>query len=180
MEKREKTAIVERLTKEFSSTPHIYFIDPSTMPVQSTNALRRLCHSRGIRYEVIKNTLIRKSLEKQVDRDFSLLFSKTLQGCTGVLFEQDTPNACARLLQDFHKETSSELPVLKAACIVEDLYVEGVELDTLAKIKSKNELIVELIGLLAAPATQVVSMLLGQRTKLANLLESLAKRKEEK
>ena len=178
MEKREKTAIVERLTAEFSNTPHIYFTDPSAMPVQSINALRRLCHSRGIRYEVIKNTLIRKSLEKQTDRDFSPLFSKTLRGCTGVLFEQDTPNACARLLQDFHKKTSTELPALKAACIVEDLYIEGIELNTLAKMKSKNELIAELIGLLKAPATQVVSMLLGQRTKLANLLESLAKREK--
>ena len=180
MDKNTKIAIVERLTTVFANTPHIYFTDPSTMSVQSANLFRKLCHSRGIRYEVIKNTLIRKSLENQKDRDFSPFFAKVLQGCTGVLFEKDTPNACAHLLQDFHKETSTKLPTFKAACITEDLYIEGVELETLAKIKSKNELIAELISLLTGTATQVVSMLMGQGTKLASLLESLAKPKEEK
>ncbi|MBU2915039.1 MULTISPECIES: 50S ribosomal protein L10 [Reichenbachiella] len=176
MTREEKAKIIEELSGKFQSTGYFYFTDAAGMTVAEVNNFRRKCFESGIEYRVIKNTLIKKALET-VDADLSSLNDEVLKGFSGVLFaDQDSASAPAKLIKKFKKEDQADRPKLKGASIEYDLFIGEEHLDTLAKLKSKNELIGEVIGLLQSPAKNVISSLQSGGQTLSGLLQTLSER----
>lgn len=173
MTREEKEIIVKDLSEKFANTNYFYITDASTMTVAQINSFRRMAFDRGIEYKVYKNSLIKKALDT-LEADTSAL-DDVLKGASGILFAQETGNAPAKLLQDFRKKGST-LPQLKGAYIDTDIFVGDAQLDTLARIKSKAELIGDIIGLLQSPATNVVSALQSSGGKLAGILKTLSEK----
>src|SRR5690606_20426890 len=135
---------------------------------------RRLCYKSGIEYKVYKNTLIKKALEKQDGTDFSPLFD-TLKGFSGVLFSKEIGNAPAKIIKEFRAKIEGK-PVLKAASINSDLYIGDENLTMLSELKSKNELIGDVIALLQSPAKNLISALTSSKSTIAGLVKALEER----
>ena len=173
MKRVEKEVIIDSLSGLLAETPHLYFMDASRMNVAQVNALRRLCFAHKVRYRVLKNTLIRQAIARQNSRDFSALPQEVLKGFTGVMFENERAATCAKLIKDFHKEEGLAMPVLKAACIGEDMYVGNKELDALARLKSREELLGVVLGMLQRPAKDVIGALKNPAARIAGVLEVL-------
>jgi len=172
MTKEEKVKYVEDLTVELNDSGVIYLTDTAELTVDVVNSLRRKCFNAGIRMKVVKNALLSKAMDKVEGKDFAELKS-TLKGATSVMFS-DVGNAPAKVIKDFRK--NNEKPILKGAFIDESIYVGDDQLKMLAEIKSKEELLGEIIGLLQSPAKNVVSGLKGAGGKLAGILKTLEKR----
>ncbi|WP_299822771.1 50S ribosomal protein L10 [uncultured Pontibacter sp.] len=173
MTREEKEIIVKDLSEKLANTNYFYITDATTMTVASVNAFRRLAFDRGIEYKVYKNTLIKKALET-LEADTTEL-EGVLKGASGILFSTEAGNAPAKLIKDFRKK-GNQLPLLKGAYIDAGLYVGDEQLDALTKIKSKEELIGEIIGLLQSPAKNVVSALQSSGGKLAGILKTLSEK----
>jgi large subunit ribosomal protein L10 len=172
MEKNQKNQEIAELKEKFSNTTYFYITDSSTLSVEKINKFRRLCFNSGIEYRVSKNTLIRKALE-QVGGDYEAIYP-LLNGPTGVMYSPDGA-APAKLLKEFRK--TNEKPLLKGAYIDSSVFVGDNQIDVLAKLKSKKELIGEVIGLLQSPASNVISALQGSSAqKIAGLLKTLEER----
>ena len=160
MTRDEKHEIVRELSEKFQNTSFFYIMDASDMTVAMTNRFRRMCFDRGMEYRVYKNTLVRKALDT-LGGDTSEM-DKALKGFSGVLFSAESGSAPARLLKDFYKanpparKTDPNKPVLKGAYIDSDIFIGADQLETLSSIKSKKELIGEVIGLLQSPAKNVI------------------------
>jgi large subunit ribosomal protein L10 len=133
-----------------------------------------MCYKSGIEYKVYKNTLIRKALENNKEVDFSPLFD-TLKGFSGVIFSKETGNTPARVIQEFRKKLEGR-PVLKAASIDSSLFIGDENLNMLSELKSKNELIGDVIALLQSPAKNVISALLSGKDTVAGLVKALEER----
>ncbi|MEQ9426380.1 MAG: 50S ribosomal protein L10 [Cyclobacteriaceae bacterium] len=174
MTREDKAIIIEDLAKRFADNPHFYLADASGLDVAKTNAFRRLCFEKGIEYKVVKNTLIKKALEKQ-EADFSEL-DVALKGFSGILFSPESSNAPAKILKQFHKTDEAGRPKLKAASIDSDLFIGEEHLNALSELKSKDELIGEIIGLLQSPVNNVLSGLLSGKSKLAGIVKTLSER----
>ena len=175
MTKEEKSVIIEELKGKFNSHNFFYVTDASGMTVEQVNAFRKLCFSKGIEYRVVKNSLIKKALET-VEGDFSgFSTGGVLKGFSGILFTNESGKAPAQLLKEFHQK-GIDKPVLKGASIAKSLFIGKESLDELSRIKSKNELIGEIIGLLQSPAKNVVSALKSGENKLAGLVKTLQDR----
>jgi large subunit ribosomal protein L10 len=174
MTREEKAQIIEELAEKFANNAHFYITDAGGFTVAQVNSFRRLCFKNGVEYRVYKNTLIQKALERQKGTDFSPLF-KTLAGFSGVIFSKEVGNTPARLLREFRLKVKDK-PVLKGASINSDLYVGDENLNMLADLKSKNELIGDIIGLLQSPAKNVVSALLSSKHTVAGLVKTLESR----
>ena len=175
MTREEKAVVIDDLVQRFSDNSHFYITDASGMTVAETNALRRLCFEKGIEYKVFKNTLIQKALER-MDADYAPFDDAVLRGFSGVMFSAENANAPAKLIKEFRKKSGGESPMLKGASIDTDLFIGEENLDTLSKLKSKAELIGEIIGLLQSPAKNVISGLQGAGGKLAGILKTLSER----
>jgi len=173
MTKEEKSNIIEALSEKFSQNEHFYITDASGLSVAQINAFRRLCFHAGIEYGVYKNTLIRKALEKQGSENEELF--KVLQGFSGVLFSKEVGNAPAKVIREYRKGKEGK-PLLKAASIDSSLFFGEESLNMLAELKSKNELIGEIISLLQSPAKNVVSALQSGKNTLAGLVKTLENR----
>jgi large subunit ribosomal protein L10 len=174
MTREEKAQIIEELSTKFSDHAHFYITDATGFTVAQVNNFRRLCFKSGIEYRVYKNTLIRKALERQEGTDFSPLF-KTLHGFSGVLFSKESGNLPAKVIREFRTKLEGK-PVLKAASINSDLFVGDENLNMLAELKSKNELIGDVIALLQSPAKNVISALLSGKNTVAGLVKALEER----
>lgn len=174
MTREEKAQIIEELTEKFANNAHFYITDASGFTVAEVNNLRRMCYKSGVEYRVYKNTLIRKALEKQTGTDYSPLFA-TLNGFSGIMFSQEVGNAPAKILVEFRKKVEGK-PVLKAASISSDLYIGDENLVTLSALKSKNELIGDVISALQAPAKNVISALQSSKHTVAGLVKTLESR----
>ncbi len=174
MTREEKAQIIEELSQKFADTTHFYITDAGGLTVAQVNAFRRLCYKSGIEYKVYKNTMIRKALEKQEGVDFTPLFG-TLKGFSGVLFSKEAGNLPARVIKEFRKKLDGK-PVLKAASIDSDFFIGEENLNTLSELKSKNELIGDVIALLQSPAKNVISALLSGEQKVAGLVKALEER----
>jgi large subunit ribosomal protein L10 len=161
MTREEKTLIIEELSQKFADNAHFYITDASGFTVEQINAFRRMCYKSGIEYGVYKNTLIRKALEKQDGVDYSPLFD-TLHGFSGVIFSKEVGNAPAKVLRDFRKKVEGK-PVLKAASIKTEFYIGDENLNTLADLKSRDELIGEIITMLQSPARNILSALMNRK-----------------
>ncbi|MFC6998256.1 50S ribosomal protein L10 [Rufibacter roseus] len=175
MTREEKEIIVRDLSEKLAQNSFVYITDASELTVATINKFRRLCFDRGIEYKVYKNTLIRKALDT-LDVDTSAL-DVALKGSSGLLFEATTGNAPAKLLLDFRKGGNKK-PLLKGAYIDSSIYVGEEQLDALSKIKSKEELLGEIIGLLQSPAKNVISALQSGGNTLAGLVKTLSEREQ--
>ena len=175
MTREEKAVVIEELVQKFSDNSHFYITDASGMSVADTNALRRLCFEKGIEYRVFKNTLIQKALER-MDSDYTPFNDAVLKGFSGIMFSAENANAPAKLIKEFRKKSGGESPMLKGASIDTDLFIGEENLNTLSELKSKAELIGEIIGLLQSPAKNVISGLQGAGGKLAGILKTLSER----
>ncbi len=174
MTREEKAQIIEELEKKFAAHPHFYLTDAGGLTVEQVNMFRRMCFKSGIEYGVYKNTLIRKALERREGTDYSPLF-KVLHGFSGVIFSREAGNTPAKVIREFRKKLEGK-PVLKAASIDSDFFIGDENLNTLAELKSKNELIGEIISLLQSPAKNVISALLSGEHKVAGLVKALETR----
>jgi large subunit ribosomal protein L10 len=165
MTREEKAQIIEELSQKFADNAHFYITDASGFTVEQINAFRRMCFKSGIEYGVYKNTLIRKALERQDGVDYSPLFD-TLHGFSGVIFSKEVGNAPAKVLKEYRKKVEGK-PVLKAASIKSEFYIGDENLNTLANLKSRDELLGEIIAMLQSPARNVISALLNRKTEEA-------------
>ncbi len=157
MTREEKSIAIEDLTAQLAGTNVIYVSDISGLNAETTSDLRRACFKAGIKLEVVKNTLLAKAMEAS-DNDYGDLPS-VLTG-NSAIFISDIANAPGKIIKDFRKK--SDKPVLKGAYINSEVYIGDDQLDALATIKSKEELIGEIIGLLQSPAQRVISALQNQ------------------
>lgn len=171
MKKEEKDQVIEALVAKLSETKNFYLTDTSAMTVEKTNNLRRTCFKRNIELKVVKNTLLKKAFER-LDLDYSALYP-VLKGTTAVMFT-DTVNEPAKLIKEVRK--SDDKPQLKAAYVEESFYIGDNMLDALIAIKTKNEVIGEIVGLLQSPAQNVVSALQSGGGKLAGIVKTLSER----
>ncbi len=173
MDKNQKNQEIATLKEKFSNTQYFYITDSSTLSVEKINKFRRLCFNSGIEYRVSKNTFIKKALE-QAGSQYEAIFP-LLHGPTGVMFSADGASP-AKVLKEFRKD--SDKPVLKGAYIDTDVFVGDNQIAVLAKLKSKKELIGDVIGLLQSPARNVISALQGSSAqKIAGLVKALEERK---
>jgi large subunit ribosomal protein L10 len=173
MTREEKAAMIEDLHQELTSTPFFYLTDSSTLSVAKINSLRRLCFERGIKMMVAKNTLIRKALEQEPEsKGYAGLFD-SLHGPTTILISEN-PKAPALLLDKFRQ--TEERPLLKAAYIDSSIYVGDEQLKPLTNLKSKEEMIGEIIGILQSPSKRIASQLTATGSKLAGILKTLEER----
>lgn len=177
MTRAEKESIVEELYLKLTETNNFYITDPQGLNVSRVNNFRRLCFKKGVEYKVYKNTLIKKALDK-LDTDYSSFEESVLKGFSGILFSNESSNAPAKIIKEFRKSATSEdsLPLLKGASIDSDLFIGEEHLTILSKLKSKVELICEVISILQSPAKNVVSALQGSRHTLAGLVKTLSER----
>ncbi|MFT4534166.1 MAG: large subunit ribosomal protein L10 [Saprospiraceae bacterium] len=174
MTRSEKSQVIEDLKVKFSESQYFYFADASTLTVEQVNKLRRTCFEKGIEVQVVKNTLAQKAMEAsgEMAENFEGLYS-ALAGPTTVFFA-DTGNAPAKVIKEFRK--SFERPILKAAYIDSDIFLGDDQLDILATLKSKDELVGEIIGLLQSPAKNVISALKSSGGTIAGILKTLEER----
>ncbi|PVY43934.1 50S ribosomal protein L10 [Pontibacter virosus] len=173
MTREEKEIIVKDLSEKLANTNYFYITDASTMSVAGINQFRRMAFERGLEYRVYKNTFIKKALDT-LEADTTTL-EEVLKGSSGIVFSAESGNAPGKLLKDFRKK-GNQLPLLKGAYIDGGIYVGENQLDTLASIKSKQELIGDIIGLLQSPAKNVVSALQSSGGKLAGILKTLSEK----
>jgi len=171
MTREEKSQVIEELTGQLADNTNIYLTDISGLNAGSTSDLRRACFKANVRLSVVKNTLLEKAMEAS-DRDFGDLPS-TLKGNTSVMYSE-TGNAPAKVIKAFRKK--SDKPLLKGAFIEESIYIGDEQLDMLVDIKSKEELIGEIITLLQSPAKNVISALQSGGGKLSGILKTLSQK----
>lgn len=172
MTKQEKAQYIDDLTVELKEAGIFYLADTSDLTVETINALRRKCFQSNVRLKVVKNTLLEKAMDNVTDRDFGNLRG-VLSGPTSILFAE-VGNLPAKIIKDFRKKKTK--PLLKGAYIEESIYIGDDQLEVLESIKSKEELIGEIIGLLQSPMKNVVSGLKGQGGKIAGILKTLSER----
>ena len=171
MTREEKSQVIESLTASLTGNDIIYLADISGLNALDTSNLRRACFKANIKLAVVKNTLLAKAMEKS-EKDFGELPS-TLKGNTSIMYAE-TGNAPAKLIKEFRKK--SKKPVLKGAYVEEAVYVGDDQLDALVNIKSKEELIGDVIALLQSPAKNVVSALQSGGNKLTGILKTLSEK----
>ena len=172
MTREEKSQVIEDLTGRLTENRVIYLADISGLNASDTSNLRRACFKAGVKLAVVKNTLLAKAMESS-DKDFGEL-PTVLKGNTSMMFSEAS-NAPAKLIKEFRKG-KKEKPILKGAYIEESIYVGDDQLDNLVNIKSKEELIGEIIGLLQSPAKNVISALQSGGGKLHGILQTLSER----
>ena len=172
MKKEVKDTIITELGAKLKEYPHFYLVDVTGMNAEATSKLRRNCCKSDIKMVVVKNKLLHKAFEAS-DVDYEPLYP-TLKGNTAVMFTQ-VANTPAKLLKEYTKEG---IPALKGAYAEEGIYVGADQLDTLAAIKSKNEVIADIVSLLQSPAKNVVSALQSGANTIHGVLKTLGERPE--
>ena len=171
MTREDKLTVIQDLTSQLSENATIYLADISGLDADTTSNLRRACFKANIRLSVVKNTLLAKAMEAS-EKDFGEL-PEILKGNTYLMFSE-VSNAPAKLIKAFRK--NSDKPILKGAFIEEAIYVGDNQLDSLVNIKSKEEVIGDIIGLLQSPAKNVISGLKSGGGKLAGIIKTLSER----
>lgn len=173
MNREEKNLAIQELSEELQSANIFYLADTMGLNADSTSLLRRKCFNSNIKLKVVKNTLLEKAMEKVEGQDFSELYA-TLKGSTSIMYSE-VGNAPAKLIKEFRKK--SDKPILKAAFIEEAIYIGDENLEALSNIKSKEELVGEIISLLQSPAKNVISGLKSSGgDKIASLVKTLSER----
>ena len=176
MTREEKAVIIDELSQKFASTPYFYITNAAGMSVGEVDTLRRLCFERGVEYRVVKNTLIKKALET-LDTDYTP-FDEALKGFSGIMFHPESGKVPAQLIKDFKKKSGSDKLKFKGASVDTALFVGENQLDVLISLKSKQELIGEVIGLLQSPAKNVIGALTSGGQNLAGILKTLSEKED--
>jgi len=174
MTREEKEQVIDNLKSKFTDNKNFYITDTSGFTVAEINAFRRMCFEKDIEYRVFKNTLIKKALQDQ-EADFSAL-DTVLKGFSGIMFSGETANISAKVIKEYRKKQGGDKPVLKAASIDSDLFIGEEHLTTLSELKSREELIGDVIALLQSPAKNVVSALQSGKNTLAGLVKALSEK----
>ena len=173
MRKENKAQIIESIAAQLKETPNFYVADIEGLNAEATSKLRRACFEKEIKLVVVKNTLFYKALEMNEVADFQQ-FESVLKGSTAVMF-CETANAPAKLIKEFSKDGGK--PALKGAMVQECAYIGAENLETLVNIKSREELIGDIIGLLQSPAKNVISALTSQSGgKIAGIVKTLSEK----
>lgn len=172
MKKEDKSKVIAQIAETIGQYSGFYLVETTGLNAEKTSALRRECFKSDIKLMVVKNTLLQKALEG-MEQDFSELYP-VLSGSTSLMCT-NVGNAPAKLLKDFVKKGDT-LPMLKAAYVEETIYVGADQLDALASIKSKAELIADVVALLQSPAKNVISALNSGATKIHGILETLSEK----
>lgn len=173
MKKEDKALVIEQLGAKLQEYAHFYLVDVTGLNAEATSALRRKCFEQGVKMVVVKNTLLEKAFDAS-EIDFTPLY-ETLKGSTAVFF-CNTANVPAKLIKEEGKATG--IPALKAAYAEESFYVGANNLDALVAIKSKTELLGEIVGLLQSPAKNVISALQSGGQTIHGVLKTLGERPE--
>jgi len=171
MNKQEKNQMIEVLDGMLNDNNNFYLADISGLTAEENSALRRLCFKRDVSLQVVKNTLLKKALEKN-SANFNELYD-VLVGNTSIM-QAEAGNAPAKVIKEFRKK--NDKPILKAAHIEESLYIGDENLSALADLKSKDELIGDIITLLQSPAKNVISSLQSGGNKLSGIVKALEER----
>ncbi|MCC8360549.1 MULTISPECIES: 50S ribosomal protein L10 [Salinimicrobium] len=171
MTREEKSRVIEDLTAQLADNTTIYLADISGLNALNTSNLRRACFKANVKLAVVKNTLLAKAMESS-DKDFGELPS-VLKGNTSIMFSE-TGNGPAKVIKEFRKK--SDKPLLKGAFIEEAIFIGDDKLDTLVSIKSKEEVIGDIVGLLQSPAKNVISALKSGGGKIAGILKTLSEK----
>jgi large subunit ribosomal protein L10 len=174
MTREEKNQIVAQLSEQLQENDMFYLADTSELDAGSTSKLRRECFKKSIKMTVVKNTLLKRALDTVEGKDFSS-FYETLSGPTSIMFTE-VGNAPAKLIKEFRKKY--EKPILKGAFIEESIYIGDDQLTMLSELKSKDELLGEIVSLLQSPAKNVVSALKSSSSTVAGLVKTLQERGE--
>lgn len=172
MTREEKAKYIDDLATELSAASIFYLADTADLTVDVVNSLRRRCFQSNIRMRVVKNTLLEKAMERVEGKDFGTM-KDALAGATSIMFSE-VGNAPAKLIQEFRRKNAK--PILKAAYIDEAVFMGDSQLDTLVSLKSREELIGDIVGLLQSPVKNVVSGLKGAGGKIAGILKTLEER----
>ena len=177
MRKEDKALIIAQLGEVLKTYPHFYLVDVTGMDAARTSAMRRQCFKNDVKMVVVKNTLLQKAFEAS-EIDYSPLY-ETLKGTTAVIFTQ-VANAPAKMLKEFNSKNPKgvTIPELKAAYAEESFYVGADQLDALVAIKSKNEVIAEIVAMLQSPMQGLVSALESGANTIHGVLETLAEKGE--
>lgn len=174
MKKEDKIIAIENIAKTLQEYSCFYLTETAGLDAEKTTALRRACNKADVKLMVVKNTLLHKALES-LEGDYSELYG-ALHGSTSLMLS-NVGNAPAKLIKDIRKaDKDATLPRLKAAYVEETIYMGEDQLDALVAIKSKNELIADVVALLQSPAKNVISALLSGGNKLHGILETLSKK----
>jgi len=169
MTREEKSKVIEKLTAELAENTNIYMTDVSGLNASETSKLRRACFKANIKLSVVKNTLLSKAMESS-DKDFASL-NEVLVGNTALMYSE-VGNSPAKLIKQFRKK--SERPLLKGASIEDSVYVGDDQVEFLANIKSREELIGEVITILQSPAKNVISALQSSGSTISGVLKTLS------
>ncbi len=173
MNKEEKNLAVEVLAEMLKNNSNFYIADISELNAEDTSVLRRLCFKREVTLTVVKNTLLKKAMDR-TDKDLETFYD-ILKGPTSIMFSE-SGNAPARLIKEFRKK--SDKPILKGAYIEEMTYIGDDQLDFLVALKTKNELVADIIGLLQSPVTNVMSALQSGSNILSGVVKTLSEKAE--
>ncbi|CDN31382.1 LSU ribosomal protein L10p (P0) [Mucinivorans hirudinis] len=174
MRKEEKTEVIQSLTSQLGEWAHYYVTDISGLNAEKTAALRRLCFEKGIKLVVVKNTLFVKALEAAGKANEEI--EASMVGSSSIMFT-NTGNLPAKLIKEFRKSAKSEKPLLKSAFVEECAYIGEAQLKALEEVKSREQLIGDIVALLQSPAKNVISALQGSAGhKIAGLVKTLQER----
>ena len=171
MRREEKNAIIDSLAEKLKEYSHFYLTDTAQLNAADTSALRRKCFENNIRLIVVKNTLLKRALEMS-EGNFEELYP-VLKGTTSIMFS-NTGNSPAKLIKEFRRQ--HDKPVLKGAYVQESVFIGDQMLDALVSVKTREELIGDLIFMLQSPARNVISALQSGGNKLHGVLETLSKK----
>ncbi len=166
--REEKNKLIDSIAEKLNEYSHFYLTDISGLNAEETSSLRRKCYDNNIQMVVVKNTLLRKAFEK-IEGSYDELFD-TLKGNTSIMFA-NTGNAPAKLIKEFRKE--NDKPILKGAFVEEGFYIGDENIDVLASIKSKEEIIGDIVALLQSPIKNVISSLESGKNILAGVVKTL-------
>lgn len=171
MKQEQKSLIIDELAQDLAKYPHVYVTDIAGFTVETVNQLRRQCFKRDIKLKVVKNTLLKRAMD-QAEADYSEVYP-VLEGSTAIMLST-VGNAPARLIKEFRAKNKK--PIIKAAFIEEATYIGDEQLENLCSIKSREELIGDIVGLLQSPAKNVISALQSGGGKLAGIVKTLSER----
>ena len=178
MRKEDKIELVKDLTQKFKDNNIFYLLDASGLSVAEVNSFREKCFKKDIEYKVVKNTFIKKALENQ-DADYSeIINGDSLKGFSGLLFSNQSPSSPAKVIKEFRKSSDSELPSLKVASIESDIFTGDNHLDSLSKLKGKEEIIGDIVLLLQSPAKNIISLLKSSENKISGVVKALEDKQE--
>ncbi len=176
MTREEKNQFIDSLKEQLANSNYFYLTDIADLNSEATTNLRRLCFQKNVKLQIVKNTLLKKAMEQITEKDLEPLY-EVLKGSTSIMWAE-AGNTPAKLIKEFRKKQKSEKPILKGAYVEEMAYIGEDQLDVLVNIKSKNELIGDIIGLLQSPAKNVISALQSGGQTLSGVLKTLSEKPE--